>query len=199
MALTDTFVKQVKHTGKESGDKYQDSEGMYLLIKAAGKYWKMDYTRPTGTRNTLSFGVYPAGSLAKARARRTAARELLADGIDPGAAKREEKQATAAAAANTFEHVARDWLNKTASNRAGSTHGKVTTGLEKDVFPWIGSMPISTIGPRDVLETVRKMEARGAIDSSHRVKQICGQVFRYAVATGLADRDVTQDLKGALS
>jgi integrase len=198
MALTDTFVRQVKHSGSPAGDKYTDGAGMYLLVNRAGKYWRMDY-RYLGRRKTLAMGVYPAVSLAKARKRRDTARELLADGIDPAEAKREDRQAKVIAAAQTFEMVARQWLKKTTATRAASTQEKVTTWLEKDVFPSIGKKPISTIGPRDVLATVQKMEARGAIDSAHRVKQICGQVFRYAVATGLAERDVTADLKGALS
>jgi len=171
---------------------------MYLLVNAAGKYWSVD-SRFANKRKTLALGVYPEVSLPKARKRREAARELLADGIDPSTAKREAKQFTAAAAANTFEAVAREWLSKTAAKRMGSTQGKVTTWLEKDVFPFIGRYPITTVGPRDVLATVRKLEARGAVDSAHRVKQICGQVFRFAVADGKADRDVTTDLRGALA
>lgn len=198
MALTDTFVKNTKHTGKATGDKYADGGGMYLHIKEAGKYWRMSY-RILGKQKTLALGVYPAVSLAKARQRRDKARELLADGIDPGTAKKEQKQATAAAAANTFEAVALAWLDKTAAERIASTQDKITNWLEKDIFPFIGSMPISTIGPRDVLTAVRKMEARGAIDSAHRLKQVCSQVFRYAVATGSAERDVTVDLRGALA
>ncbi len=198
MALTDTFVRQVKHTGKPAGDKHADGGGMYLLVKAGGKYWRMDYAY-AGKRKTLALGVYPEVSLADARDRRTDARKLLAKDIDPGAAKRQEKLARAEAAANTFEAVARDWLQKTAADRMASTQGKVTTWLEKDVFPYIGKMPISNIGPRDVLAALRIMEARGALDSVQRVKQVCGMVFRYAVACGSAERDVTQDLRGALT
>lgn len=198
MALTDTFVKNVKPTDKAAGDKYPDGQGMYLLVKAAGKYWRMDY-RYLNKRKTLALGVYPAISLAKARKRRTEAREMLADGIDPGQAKRDDKQTKALAAAQTFEAVAHEWLKKTAANRAAGTQENIAAWLKKDVFPSIGKKPISTIGPRDVLAAVLKIEARGAIDSAHRVKQICGQVFRYAVATGAAERDVTADLKGALS
>ena len=198
MALTDTFVKNTKPTESPAGDKYRDGGGMYLLINKGGKYWRMDY-RFTEKRRTLALGVYPAVTLAKARQRRDKARELLADGVDPGAAKQEEKAAKVAAAANTFEVVAREWLDKTKTDRMVSTHTKVTTWLEKDVFPHIGKMPISTIGPRDVLAALRHMEGRGALDSVQRVKQICGQVFRYAVASGSAERDVTQDLKGALA
>lgn len=196
MALADTFVRQVKHTGKAAGDKYADGGGMYLLVKAGGKYWRQDYTY-TGKRKTLALGVYPAVTLAQARKRRDKARELLADGIDPGIAKREEKQAKAAAAGNTFEAVAEQWLKATAAKRAAITQDKVTTWLRKDVFPYIGKMPITAIGPRDVLAVVRKMEARGVIDSAKRVAQICGQVFRFAVAEGTAERDVTADLRGA--
>jgi integrase len=198
MALTDTFVKNAKSTDKPAGDKYPDGGGMYLLVKSAGKYWRMDY-RHVGKRRTLALGVYPAVSLAKARQRRDKARELLADGIDPGQAKRSDKQAQADAAANTFEVVARTWLKTTMAARAATTQDRVTGWLEKKVFPAIGGMPISAVGPRDVLAVAQKMEAHGNIESAHRVMQICGQVFRYAVATGSAERDVTADLKGALS
>jgi integrase len=198
MALVDTFVKQVKHTGKPAGDKHTDGDGMYLLVKAGGKYWRMDYTHAT-KRKTLAMGTYPEVSLVKARERRAAARKLLADGIDPSAVKREEKAAKLSAAENTFEVVARDWLNKTKADRAQITQDKVTAWLVKDAIPFIGKLPISTIGPRDVLEkVVRKIEARGAIDTAHRLKMLCGQVFRYAVVSGLAERDVTADLRGAL-
>lgn len=196
MALTDTFVKQVKDTGKPAGTKYTDGGGMYLLVKASGKYWRWDYAL-AGKRKTLALGVYPDVSLAKARQRRDKARELLADGIDPSTAKRAEKQAKAAAAGNTFEAIAEQWLKATSAKRAAITQAKVTTWLRKDVFPYIGKMPITSIGPRDVLAVVRKMESRGVFDSAKRIGQICGQVFRYAVAEGTAERDVTTDLRGA--
>ena len=199
MALTDTFLRNsTKHSGAPAGDKHTDGGGMYLLVSKTGKYWRMNY-RFAGKRKTLALGVYPAVSLADARQGRDKARKLLAQGTDPSAAKRDDKQATAAAAANTFESVAREWLDKTAADRQATTQDKLTSWLEKDVIPFIGSLPISTIGPRDVLAALRKMEARGALDSVQRVKQVCGQVFRYAVATGSAERDVTQDLKGALA
>lgn len=198
MALTDTFVKTVKFSGKASGDKLSDGGGLYLHVKSSGKYWRMAY-RFSEKQKTLALGVYPEVSLAKARKRREAARELLADGVDPSAAKQEEKRAQVAAAASTFELVGREWLRKTAKDRKDSTSAKVTNWLENDVFPFIGHMPISSIGPRDVLAALRHMEARGALDSVHRVKQICGQVFRYAVASGAAERDITQDLRGALA
>lgn len=198
MALTDTFVKQVKHSGQSAGDKHADGGGMYLLVKAVGKYWRLDY-RFAGKRKTLALGTYPEITLAAARQRREAARKQLAHNVDPAVAKQDAKAAQAAHLANTFERVALDWLDKTKADRMTSTQAKVSTWLQKDVFPYIGSKAISTIGPRDVLAALRHMEDRGALDSVQRVKQICGQVFRYAVATGSAERDVTQDLKGALA
>jgi integrase len=199
MALTDTFVKNVKPTGNAAGEKHTDGHGMYLHVKSMGKYWRMAY-RYMGKQKTLALGVYPAVSLAEARRRRDKAREQLAKDIDPGTAKREDKQAKADLAANTFELVARTWLKKTVAKRKEVTQKRITTLLEQDVFPFIGKMPIHTVGPRDVLEkVVRKVEAMGSIDTSHRAKQICGQIFRYAVAVGLAERDVTSDLRGALA
>lgn len=198
MALTDTFVKQVKHKGSVIGERYADGGGMYLRVKAAGKYWRLDY-RIHGKPKTLGLGVYPEVSLAKARQRRNKAREQLADGLDPSIARREEKQNKANAAANTFEVVSRDWLGKTANKRAAVTQAKVTNWLEKDVFPYIGRTPIAEIRAKDVLDKVaRRMEARGIHESTHRIVQICSQVFRYGVASGLLERDVTADLRGAL-
>jgi len=111
MALTDTFIRQIKHSGAPAGDKHTDGQGLLLLVKAAGKYWRFNY-RYADKQKTLALGVYPEVSLAKARKRREEARELLADGKDPGQAKREEKIAKIAAANDTFEKVARSWLEK---------------------------------------------------------------------------------------
>lgn len=200
MALNDAFIRQsAKYSGKKSGNKYTDGGGMYLFVTAAGKYWRFNY-RFEGKRKTLALGVYPVISLAEARKRRDQARELLAKYVDPSASKREEKQFKADLAANTFEQIARAWLKKTAVKRKIVTQERITTLLEHDVFPHIGNFPIDKIGPRDVLNrSLRKIEARGSIDTAHRANQICGRVFRYAVAIGLAERDVTVDLRGALA
>ena len=197
MPLADTFVRQVKPSGKPAGDSHADGGGMYLLVKPTGKYWRMDY-RFAGKRKTLALGVYPAVTLAQARKRRDDAKALLADGQDPSAAKREAKIAQQVFAGNTFEKVTEQWLKATAAERKENTQQKIENWLNKDVLPLLGKFPIASLGPRDVLAVARKMEERGAIDSSKRVVQICGQIFRYAVAEGSAERDVTQDLRGAL-
>lgn len=197
MALTDTFVRLAK-PGRPAGEKHADGGGMYLLVKEAGKYWRMDY-RFLGKRKTLALGVYPAVSLAGARKRRDEARKLLAEGVDPNQAKREDRHARAAAADQTFEAVANRWLVKIGPSRSASTQDKVKKWLDNNVFPMIGTMPIADIKPRDVLAAVQKMEARGAVESAHRVKQVCGQIFRFAVAHDLVERDVTADLRGALA
>lgn len=198
MALTDTFVKNVKHSGAPAGDKHTDGQGMHLLVKPAGKYWRLNY-RFLGKQKTLALGVYPEVSLAQARQRRDQARKLLAEGTDPSHAKRADKVARKLAADNTFESVAKAWLDKTKATRAESTDAKVRGWLDNDILPAIGHLPIASITPRDVLDLVRRVEKRGAIDSATRMKQLCGQVFRYAVAEGSAERDVTADLKGALA
>lgn len=197
MPLGDTFVRQVKPLGKPAGESYADGGGMYLLVKSSGKYWRMDY-RFGGKRKTLAFGVYPAVTLAQARRRRDEAKALLATGQDPSEAKREEKITKQIASGNTFEKIAEQWLKATAADRKPNTNVKIESWLSKDVLPLIGKQSITLLGPRDVLAVARRIEERGAIETSKRVVQICGQIFRFAVAEGSADRDVTQDLKGAL-
>jgi len=198
MPLNDTFLRKLKHSGAPAGDKHTDGQGMHLLVKEAGKYWRLNY-RFNGKQKTLALGVYPTITLAAARTRRDAARLLLAEGQDPGEAKARAKQGRGEAAAHTFETLAREWMKKTASTRASSTQEKNSAWLERNIYPEIGAMPIATITPVDVLRAISKIEARGAIESAHKIKQICGQVFRYAVSSGLAERDVTADLRGALA
>jgi integrase len=196
--LTDTQVKNAKP--KDKVYTLADGGGMYLEVAPTGsKIWRMAFRQENGKTNRLTFGPYPEVSLLKAREKRSTAREHLVDGVDPAKLKREEKHAKLVAASNTFESVARTWLEKTSVTRAATTQVKLTNWLEHDVYPYIGSMPISAIKAKDVLATVQKMEARGAIESAHKVKQLCGQVFRFGVANGLVERDVTTDLKGALS
>jgi integrase len=196
--LTDTAIRNAKPRNKTYT--LGDGEGMYLEVMPNGtRFWRMAYRQANGKKNRLTFGKYPEVSLAEARDKRLAARRQLAQGVDPGRTKREEKQAREKAALNTFEAVARAWLARTAAERAASTQEKNTAWLERNIFPAIGALPISTIKPWDVLSALRVIEKRGAIESAHKIKQLCGQVFRFAVASGLADRDMTVDLRGALS
>ena len=197
MALTDTFVKKIKPAGAPTGDKHTDGLGLYLHVKPAGKYWRMGY-RFDGKQKTLALGVYPAVSLLKARQRRDKARELLADGIDPVAAKQDEKQAKATAAANTFELVAREFHKSKAASWSSSYAGRWLRGLEKNLFPQIGALPLAAITAPVLLDALRRVEKRGVLETAHTLRQTSGQVFLYGVQTGRCERSPALDLHGAL-
>ncbi|WP_426196217.1 tyrosine-type recombinase/integrase [Massilia sp. DWR3-1-1] len=196
--LTDTRIRTAKP--REKSYTLADGGGMYLEVSPAGsKVWRMAYRQQNGKSNRLTFGSYPEVSLSEARAKRAVARKQLSEAIDPAQHKRDEKSRVAVAGAHSFEVVARAWLAKTAAERATSTQKKNTNWLEKNVFPFIGSLPISSIRPAEVLSVLRRIESRGAFESTHKIKQLCGQVFRFGVASSLCDRDVTTDLRGALA
>ena len=197
MALTDTFIKNLKWAGAPAGEKHTDGQGLYLLIKATGKYWRMNY-RFAGRQKTLAIGVYPAVPLAKARQRRDKARELFADGIDPSKAKQVEKQAQVVAAANTFELVAREFLVTKTDAWTPMYAAKWLRGMSKDLFPYIGSLPLASISAPMLLDALRKCEKRGAIESAHTLRQTAGQVFRYGIQTGRCVSSPAADLQGAL-
>ena len=198
MALTDTFVKQVKPTGSPAGDKYSDGGGMYLLVKSSGKYWRMDY-RFANKRKTFAVGVYPAVTLAKARKRRESARELLAEGVDPSDAKREKKEAVLAESVNTFKAIALEWHRMKSKGCAQNTAKKLLTQMENHMFPEIGSRPIAEIKPPDILKLLKKVEAAGTAYTAGRLREICGQVFRYAIQTGRCDIDPVASMRGAIA
>jgi integrase len=196
MTLTDVGVRNAKPKGKLY--RLYDERGMYLEVSATGgKWWRLKY-RFGGKENRMSLGVYPDVGLKEARDRRDEARKLLANGIDPGFERKVQKAARVERAANSFEAVAREWFAKLASGWAKSHADKIMARLENDVFPWLGGRAIAEIKAPEVLMVLRRVEARGALDTSHRVHQNCGQIFRYAVATGRAERDVSADLRGAL-
>lgn len=198
MPLTDTFVRQVKHQGSEIGERYADGGGMYLRVKAAGKYWRLDY-RIIGKPRVLALGVYPAVSLAKARKRRDDARELLADGKDPGLAKKEGKQAAALASAATFRLVALEWHSmKAKGGHASTTTTKRLAHLETHIFPAIGDRPLIEIRPSEILTMLRKVAGAGSAYTAGRLREICGQVFRFAIATDRTTHNPAADLRGAL-
>jgi integrase len=162
------------------------------------RYWRLDY-RFAGKRRTLALGVYPAVSLASARTRRDEARALIAAGGDPAVTKKAIKRDAKLATQNTFEIVAREWLSKERKRLAAKYYALLLARLEGDIFPRIGSRPISEVDAPELLEVLRKVEKRGAVETARRLRQLCGQVFRYAVATSRATRDPSGDLRGALS
>ncbi|MGZ8213934.1 MAG: tyrosine-type recombinase/integrase [Methylosarcina sp.] len=196
MPLSDTAIKNTKPL-PDKALKLPDEKGMYLLIHPNGsKYFRLDY-RFNGKRKTLALGVYPETSLKDARKKREEARELIAKGIDPGENRKAVKSSKAESAANSFEIIAREW-GKQKVESWSEKNDRSKRMLERNIFPWLGEKPITDILPRDILYCLRRIEDRGAVETAHRTLQICGQVFRYAVATGRADRDITPDLRGAL-
>jgi integrase len=196
MALTDASIRNLKPPGKPT--KSYDEKGLFLLVTpAGGKWWRLKY-RFDGREKLLSLGVYPDVPLKAARERRDDARRLLADGVDPAQHRKLSKASRLDRAANSFEVVAREWLAKMASAWVESHSVRIIKRFERDVFPWVGGRPIADVSAPEVLTVIRRIEARGALETAHRALQNCGQVFRYAVATGRAERDPTGDLRGAL-
>ncbi|HEX8043120.1 tyrosine-type recombinase/integrase [Candidatus Deferrimicrobium sp.] len=195
--LTESKVRNAKPRAKEY--KLSDGGGLFLLVIAAGgKYWRMKYRFGGKDMAPLSLGVYPEVSLAEARERREAARRKLRDGIDPREQQKALRAAKVAEAENSFEIIAREWYNRWSSGWSPSHALTVIGRLNLDVFPRLGARPIGEITAPEVLKMLRAIEFRGALETAHRVRTICGQVFRYAVATGRAERDPTADLRDAL-
>jgi len=193
--LTDPKCKNTKP--KEKPYKLADEKGLYLEVMSNGaKYWRMKY-RYGGKEKRLAFGVYPEVGLKEARAKRDDARKLLADGADPGETRKAMK-ASQIADAETFEVVAREWFAKNSPTWAENHSNRLIRRLERDIFPWLGNAPIRTIDAPKLLGALRRIESRGAVETAHRALQNCGQIFRYAIATGRAERDISADLKGAL-
>ena len=196
MPLSDTAIRNAKPGDKAK--KMFDGGGLYLEVSPkGGKWWRLKY-RFDGKEKRLSLGVYPDVSLKDARERRDEARKLLANEIDPSENRKAKKAAKAERASNSFEVVAREWFAKHEPNWSPNHANRIIRRLERDIFPWIGSSPVADITAPQLLEAVRRIEQRGALETAHRALGNCGQVFRYAVATGRAERDPTGDLKGAL-
>lgn len=202
-------VKRAADTGKL--EKLADGGGLRLDAQPGGSgWWRLRY-RFAGKEGMLSLGVYPAVPLALARKRRDEARAMIAAGTDPSAARREGKAADAAKAevtrieaaglpaAGTFEAVARDWLATVHEHKVSAGHAERTRiRFEQDAFPWIGRKPIAEIEAPELLLILRRVTERGAIETAHRLKDACGQVFRYGIATGACNRNPAGDLRDAL-
>lgn len=196
MPLTDTAARNAKPQEKQF--KLFDGRGLFLLVMpTGGKWWRFKY-RFGGKEKQLSLGTYPDVSLKQARERRDDARKLIADGIDPSEMRKARKRSAVERDANSFEAVAREWYAKHAPTWAPSHASKVIRRLERDVFPWVGGRPIAEITAPELLAVLRRVEARGALDTARRLQGISGQIFRYAIATGRAERDSSADLRGAL-
>lgn len=197
MPLSDVLIKNAKPGPK--AQRLFDGGGLYLEVApSGGKWWRLKY-RHDGKEKRLSLGTYPDTSLKDARERRDLARRDLAAGIDPGVKRKAEKETRAVLAANTFEAVAREWHQAVHVAKVSEGHAaRNLLRLEQDAFPWLGSIPIADITAPKLLESLRRVEARGAIETAHRVRQVCGQVFRYGIATGRCERDPAADLRDAL-
>ncbi|MBU2642598.1 MAG: integrase arm-type DNA-binding domain-containing protein [Gammaproteobacteria bacterium] len=196
MPLSDQAAKKAKLADKPY--KMADEKGLYLLVNAAGKYWRMDY-RHDGKRKTLALGVYPDVSLARAREKRDEARTLLADGTDPSEARKHRKHADMAASANSFEVVAREWHAGKSKKWAKVTADKAMIHLQAYVFPEIGHLPVASVKAAQVLAMLRKVESQGIAYTAIRLREVCGQIFRYAVATGRAENNPAAHLRDAMS
>ena len=196
MKLTDTRIRNAKARAKAY--KLSDGAGMYLLITPDGsRYWRLDY-RFAGKRRTIALGVYPTVTLSEARTRREDARASLSKNVDPSAVKKATQRAAKLASENSFEAVAREWISNQSNRLSPGYCALLRARLEADVFTQIGSRPIAGVDAPELLDALRKVEKRGAIETARRLRQYCGQVFRYAIATGRAKHDPSADLKGAL-
>lgn len=198
MPLTDTAARNAKPNENGKNAKLTDGGGLYLLVKPNGsKYWRLDY-RFLDKRKTLAIGVYPTVTLKDARDRREEAKRQLANGIDPGLLKQQTRAASKEAAANSFEVIAREWLTKQSTKWTPDTAQRIARSLETHLFPYLAKRPITEISAPEVLAVLRKVEARGNLETAHRMKQRASAVFKFAIATGRAERDPVPDLNGAL-
>jgi integrase len=196
MSLSDAKVRNAKPKVKPF--KLADGEGLFLLVMPSGsKYWRMKYFF-AGREKLLALGVYPEVTLADARERRAQARKAIAAGNDPSLAKKEAKRQQELNASNTFDAVAREWLEQRRHEWAPVFAETVRYRLERLILPSLGSRPIADVTAPEVLAMLRSVEARGVLETARRLMQICGQVFMYAIATGRAVRNPVPDLRGAL-
>ena len=200
MPLTDTAIRVIKPTAKAI--KLFDGQGLYLEVApSGGRWWRLKY-RFLGREKRISLGTYPSTSLREARKRRDEAKEMLAQGIDPSESRKEAK-ATAAAIeqeqATTFEAVAREWFTKKKAAWKPVHQKKILSRLENQIFPIIGDKLFASLEPADFLAAIQKAEARGVIETAHRLAQLCGQISRYARIIGITKYDIAAGLTEALT
>ena len=184
---------------REKAYKLADGAGLYLEVVPSGsRYWRMKY-RFNGKEKRMAFGVYPAVSLAQARALRDEAKKKLAEGIDPSFAKKEEKLVRDVRLHNTFQAVALEWHGTKVSRWSEGYASDIIEAFNKDIFPYIGQQPVNEIKPLVLLNVLRRMESRGATEKAKKVRQRCSEVFRYAIVTGRAEYNPAADLTSAMS
>ncbi|ENL2660997.1 TPA: tyrosine-type recombinase/integrase [Enterobacter hormaechei subsp. xiangfangensis] len=184
---------------REKAYKLADGAGLYLEVVPSGsRYWRMKY-RFNGKEKRMAFGVYPAVSLAQARALRDEAKKKLAEGIDPSFAKKEEKLVRDVQLNNTFQTVALEWHGTKESRWSEGYASDIIEAFNKDIFPYIGQQPLNEIKPLVLLNVLRRMESRGATEKAKKVRQRCSEVFRYAIVTGRAEYNPAADLTSAMS
>jgi integrase len=197
--LTDAKCRQAKYkaTGK---NKMFDGGGLYLeMVESGSKFWRMKYRRPgTKKETSLTFGAYPDMPLAEAREERTKAQAHLDAGLDPAVQRDLARAAAATAAADTFDTLAKEWL-ATRDHWSEGYLNRMTSALEKNAYPYFGKMPIAEISGKMVLDAVRRVERRGALEMAARVLSGIGSVFRYSVGTGRPHADVTYGLEQFLA
>lgn len=193
--MTEAKLRALKPRGKLY--RIADARSLCVEVNPTGaRYWRFRY-RFAGKAKMVSLGVYPEVSLAEARSRRDDARRALQSGTDPSVKRKQEKLIAHLAAVTAFEPVAREWLAGR-GKLADVTRAKTLWVLSAHAFPWIGSRPVGEITPPELLAVLRRLESRGKLETAQRLKQVCGQIFRYAVATGRAERDPSADLRGVL-
>lgn len=191
-------VKQIDSSkAREKDYKLSDGGGLYLLVKSNGsKYWRLKY-RFDGKEKLFSIGVYPVVTLADARRKRDDAKKLLSDGVDPGEKKKERRLSAKAESVNTFKNIALEWYEGRKDRWSVGYREDMMDAFEKDVFPYIGDRPIADIKPLELLEVLSIMEKRGATEKLKKVRQRCGEVWKYAIITGRAEYNPAPDLAGA--
>ncbi|WP_445355709.1 tyrosine-type recombinase/integrase [Microbulbifer sp. EKSA008] len=197
MPLSDTKVRALKPRDKKYIE--SDEKGLAIEVTPTGaKRWVFRF-RLHGKRPEMAIGLYPDVSLKRARELRDEARQHVAEGVDPRDIKRARKESTLEANRNSFAAVSDEWFAAKMAHLSNSSKDRATLALERDLKPYLGKRPISEISPPEVLRCLRRIESRGTLETAHRVKRVASQVFRFAVATGRADRDPTTDLSGALT
>ena len=197
MPLTDTALRNAKPKAKPY--KLFDGGGLFLIVTpTGGRWWRLKF-RYGGKEKLISLGTYPHIGLKEARAKREEAKTMLAQGIDPSAQRQAVKEAVRAGSEHAYEVIAREWFARHAPGWSESNRVRVLARQENDIFPLLGARPIGQITAPELLAALRRIEGRGAVDTAHRALQDCSRIFRYAVATGRAERDPAADLRGALA